>query len=200
MTLKIGLTGGIGSGKSVVARIFEVLGAPVYYADEAARIIQNEDSELINKITALFGEQAYLNNQLNRKYISGIVFQDKEKLDALNAIVHPAIIADAMQWMKKQNGPYAIKEAALIFESGSQRDLDYVIGVTAPEFLRIERTVARDGITADEVKNRMARQITDRVKMRLCDFVIHNDEQQLLIPQVLAVHEKLVNLSRAEVF
>ena len=148
MMLKVGLTGGIGSGKSMVARIFEILGAPVYYADDAARRLQNEDPELKRRITGIFGDEAYTDGTLDRKYISGIVFRDKEKLDQLNALVHPATIQDAARWMKQQNAPYSIKEAALIFESGAQSELDYVIGVSAPEHLRIKRTMERDAISA----------------------------------------------------
>lgn len=196
MTLKVGLTGGIGSGKSMVARIFEVFGIPVYYADEAARQLQNNDPELKRGIIGIFGPQAYREGKLDRKYISGMVFRDREKLDQLNALVHPATIHDAGRWMKQQTAPYAIKEAALIFESGSQRDLDYVIGVTAPESLRIKRTMQRDSISAEEVMKRMENQLQDRIKMRLCDFVIHNDEHELLIPQVLGIHEKLMALAK----
>ena len=196
MTLKVGLTGGIGSGKSMVARIFEVFGIPVYYADEAARQLQNNDPELKRGIIGIFGPQAYREGKLDRKYISGLVFQDKGKLDQLNALVHPATIHDAGRWMKQQTAPYAIKEAALIFESGSQRDLDYVIGVTAPESLRIKRTMQRDSISSEEVMKRMENQLQDRIKMRLCDFVIHNDEHELLIPQVLGIHEKLMTLTK----
>jgi dephospho-CoA kinase len=197
MMLKVGLTGGIGSGKSMVARIFEILGAPVYYADQAAKRLQNEDPDLIRGITEIFGEKAYHDGQLDRKYISTIVFRDKEKLEGLNAIVHPATIKDAARWMSQQITPYAVKEAALIFESGSQRDLDYVIGVTAPESLRIKRTMERDAVSEEEVRKRMERQLPDRIKMRLCDYVINNDEQQLLIPQALSIHEKLLELSKA---
>lgn len=192
--LKVGLTGGIGSGKSVVAKIFATLGIPVYYADEAARRIQEEDPRVRELIMDLLGEQAYIQGKLNRPFIAGIVFNDKEKLDQLNAIVHPATIRDAEQWLASQTSPYAIKEAALIFESGSQRDLDFIIGVTAPLPLRIRRTMTRDGVTEEEVRRRMEKQINDRIKMRLCDAVIMNDEQQLLIPQVLELHQKLLSL------
>lgn len=192
MTLKVGITGGIGSGKSLVARIFEVLGIPVYFADEAARELQNKDPELKRQINQLFGNEAYVDGKLNRKFIASIVFTDKGKLEKLNAIVHPATINAAAIWMKSQQTAYAIKEAALIFESGAQRDLDIVIGVTAPESLRIKRTMNRDAISEDEVRKRMEQQLQDRIKMRLCDYVIYNDENQLLIPQVLDVHEKIL--------
>jgi dephospho-CoA kinase len=191
--IRVGLTGGIGSGKSVVARIFESLGIPVYYADDAAKRIQNFDPLVKQKTIELFGAAAYTEDGLNRKFISDIVFNDKDKLDQLNAIVHPATIRDAEQWLNKQISPYAIKEAALIFESGAQRDLDLVIGVTAPLSLRIKRTVTRDGITPEEVQKRMSKQISDVIKMRLCDHVIINDEKRLLIPQVLNIHEQILS-------
>lgn len=190
--LRVGLTGGIGSGKSLVSRIFGSLGIPVYAADDAARRIQHSDPAVKQGIIGLFGEKAYPASGLDRAYISSIVFRDPSKLEALNAIVHPATIRDAADWLSRQTAPYAIKEAALIFESGSQRDLDLVIGVTAPPDLRISRTMERDGISEEEVRRRMDRQISDVIKMRLCDFVIHNDEKRLLIPQVLAIHEHLL--------
>ncbi|HMO61744.1 MAG TPA: dephospho-CoA kinase [Ferruginibacter sp.] len=190
--LKIGITGGIGSGKSTVAKIFEVLGIPVYYADEASKKLLNQNPELKAKITALFGTAAYQNNLLNRSYIAGIVFNQPEKLAQLNAIVHPATIKDAETWMAQQSSTYAIKEAALIFESGSQEQLDAVIGVYAPKAVRLQRVMQRDGISREEVLSRMNRQIDENIKMRLCDYVIYNDEQQLVIPQVTALHEKFL--------
>lgn len=192
MALRIGLTGGIGSGKSVVARIFEVLGIPVYYADAEARRIQNEDPRVRQQIIDLFGRDAYNQEGLNRALISKIVFSDPDKLTALNAIVHPATIRDAAAWFSSQTAPYAVKEAALIFESGSQRDLDHVIGVFAPASLRIQRVMKRDGIQAEDVKKRMAQQMEDRIARKLCDFVVENDDQQLLIPQVLKIHVALL--------
>src|ERR1700733_2030533 len=141
MPLKVGLTGGIGSGKSTVAKIFEVLGIPVYYADEAAKKLMNEDLMLKEEIIREFGESSYVENLLNRKYIAETVFNDKKKLEKLNALIHPAIIRHGEQWMATQHTSYAIKEAALIFESGSEKNLDVVIGVYAPEDLRIERTL-----------------------------------------------------------
>ncbi|MFM2326431.1 MAG: hypothetical protein RIR31_633 [Bacteroidota bacterium] len=190
--IKVGITGGIGSGKSTVAKVFEVLGIPVYYADDAAKRLMNEDDNLKQKIQALFGEAVYKNGLLDRKQLAAIVFNAPEKLSLLNSVVHPVTIADAEQWMLHQTTPYAIKEAALIFESGAQQQLDYVIGVYAPAPLRIQRSMQRDGITRDEVIARMNKQIDDNIKMRLCNFVITNDEQELLIPQVIALHQKLI--------
>jgi len=194
--LRIGITGGIGSGKSTVARIFGVLGIPVYYADGAAKRLMNEDPRLIEQIIQHFGSNAYEDGKLNRSYISSMVFNNKEKLDLLNSIVHPATIRDSDDWMKLQNAPYVLKEAALIFESGSQQGLDYVIGVSAPAPLRIHRAMKRDGISRAEVTARMTRQIQETIKMRLCNFIIINDEQTMLIPQVITLHNKLMELSK----
>jgi len=189
--VKIGLTGGIGSGKSTVAKIFSVLGIPVYYADDAARRVMNEDPEVKKNMLRHFGKESYTAaGLLNRPYIASLVFGNPEKLELLNTISHPATIADSEQWMKRQATPYAIKEAALLFESGSAGNLDYIIGVYSPSALRIQRIMHRDNITREEVLQRMKRQIDERMKMKLCDFVVMNDEQQLLIPQVLALHEK----------
>jgi dephospho-CoA kinase len=194
MTLKVGLTGGIGSGKSTVAKIFEVLGIPVYYADEAARRVMNEDEEVRKQIIQYFGASAYKNNQLDRAYIAGQVFNNKQKLELMNSLVHPATIRDSENWMQQQTTPYAIKEAAIIFESGTQDQYDYIIGVTAPVSLRVLRAMKRDGSTREQVLARMEKQIQDVIKMRLCDFVVNNDEQQAVIPQVIDLHERLLEL------
>ncbi len=194
--VKIGLTGGIGSGKSTVAGIFKVLGIPVFDADSAARNIMNEDEGLRTQIINAFGEEAYQGYTIDRKYIAAIVFNDPFKLEQLNAIVHPATIAAAETWMSKQHTSYAVKEAALFFESGSAAGLDYVVGVFAPQALRIKRVMDRDGVTRQEVLARMSRQIDEDIKRRLCDFVVVNDEQQLLIPQVTALHEKFIELHK----
>jgi dephospho-CoA kinase len=190
--LQIGLTGGIGSGKSTVAKVFETLGIPVYYADEAGKRLMNEDVELKEQIIHNFGTDSYAGGKLNRSYLASLVFSNKEKLEVLNSLVHPATIRDAKEWMQKQTAPYAIKEAALIFESGSGAGLNYIIGVYAPQALRIKRTIDRDNITRDEVIKRMRNQVDEEMKMKLCDFIIYNDEQQLVIPQVLKLHEQFL--------
>jgi dephospho-CoA kinase len=186
--LRIGLTGGIGSGKSTVAGIFEVLGIPVYDADSASKKLMQEDPEIIRLIKESFGESSYNNGILDRKYIAQQVFNDDKKLALLNSFVHPKTINDAKEWMEKQQAPYVIKEAALIFESGSDKDLDLVIGVSTPFELRLKRTMERDNISESEVRSRMDHQMNEEEKLRLCRYVIINDEQHLLIPQVLELH------------
>lgn len=193
--LKVGLTGGIGSGKSTVARIFNVLGIPVYNSDDAAKRLMAENEELKNNIIRSFGDESYVNGELNRKYLSALVFNDSKKIELLNSLVHPATLKDAGQWMKKQNSPYVIKEAALIFESGSNKFLDYVIGVQSPSALRIKRAIERNHISREQVEARMKLQMDEEEKMGLCDFIIVNDEQQMLIPQVLSLHENLLKES-----
>src|SRR4030095_1679758 len=192
---RIGLTGGIGSGKSTVAHVFEILGIPVYYADKEAKRLMNEDPEIRKQLIAHFGQETYADNVLNRRFLAEIVFKDKEKLQLLNSLVHPITIARAEDWMLQHQTPYVIKEAALIFESGSQENLDYIIGVSAPLNVRIQRTMKRDNVSREEVLNRMKNQIQESIKMRLCDFVIRNDEQNLVLPQVLVLHEKLKRLA-----
>ena len=196
MVLRVGLTGGIGSGKSTAAQIFEVVGIPVYYADTVAKRLMNEDVELRSAIIKIFGEEAYKNNSLDRKYISSIVFSDHAKLESLNAIVHPATKKNSEQWMHRQTTPYAIHEAALIFEAKVSDRLDYVIGVSSPEELRIKRAMERDNVSREEVMKRMNKQLNEEAKMSRCDFVLVNDELQLLIPQVLDLHQKLLDLSK----
>lgn len=196
MVLKVGLTGGIGSGKSTVAQLFEVLGIPVYYADIEAKKLMNDDTELKKAIIAHFGKEAYTNEVLNRKYISTIVFSDPLKLELLNSIVHPATKKDGENWMHLQKAVYAIHEAALIFEANVSDRLDYVIGVSSPKELRIKRAMERDNVTREEIIKRMTKQLDEEIKMSKCDFVVINDEQQLLIPQVLELHEKLIALSK----
>ncbi len=190
MVLRIGLTGGIGSGKSVVAKVFETLGIPVYYADDEAKMLMNTNAGLKAAIIKNFGERSYTNGELNRKYIASIVFNDEKKLELLNSLTHPATIRDAEEWIKQQTSAYIIKEAALLFESGAGKILDYVIGVYAPLPIRIKRVIARDGVTEEEIMKRIMRQMDEEEKMKRCDFVITNDEQELVIPQVLELDKK----------
>jgi len=197
MVLKVGLTGGIGSGKSTVAKIFELLNVPVYYADEASKRLYHTDQQLMADLKKHFGEDVYINDQLNRSKLAALVFNDPEKLDLLNSLVHPPTLRDAAEWMQRQTAPYVIKEAALLFESGSVAGLDYVIGVKAPRHIRIKRVMDRDGISREQVMNRLDKQLDEEIKMKLCDFIIDNSEQELIIPQVLKLHEKLLRESKS---
>jgi dephospho-CoA kinase len=193
--LRVGLTGGLGSGKTTVAKIFETLGIPVYYADDAAKRVMNENVELKKRIIENFGATSYKDEILNRAYLAATVFPDLQKTALLNSLVHPATIADAELWMKQQQSPYAIKEAALIFESDAYKHLDYVIGVSAPYELRLQRGMDRDGLSKEAIDIRMSRQMDETEKMERCDFVLFNNEKELLIPQVLTLHETLLNRS-----
>ncbi|MDX1941878.1 MAG: dephospho-CoA kinase [Saprospiraceae bacterium] len=194
-TLKVGITGGIGSGKTTVCKIFETLGIPVYYADERAKWLMVNDPELIKGIKNLFSEGAYdIQGNLNRSYISSIVFTDPEKLNQLNALVHPAVAKDASAWNQAQtNVPYTLREAALIYEAGIDKQLDYIIVVTAPLETRIRRVIARDHSPRESVEARISKQMPEEEKVKRADFVIVNDGKQALIPQVLAIHQQLYN-------
>lgn len=194
--LKIGLTGGIGSGKTTVANIFKVLGVPVFDADSVAKQVMETNPELKQKLVKQFGEPVFTEGKLNRKFLADIVFKDPHQLDILNALVHPITLQEAENWFSKQKADYVIKEAALLFEAGAGAGLDYIIGVFAPQAVRIKRVMERDGSSRDQILARMDRQISEAIKMRLCDFVIHNDEQQLLTKQVLDLHDHFIELSK----
>ena len=194
--LRVGLTGGIGSGKTTVAKIFQVLGIPVYDADKVSKKLMNEDPQMKKDLVSAFGEETYKEGILDRKFLAEKVFNDPEKLSLLNSIVHPATINHASEWMKKQDAPYIIKEAALIFESGSDKDLDYVIGVYSPLELRISRTMARDSVSRAQVLSRIQNQMDEDKKMALCHFIIQNDPDHSILQQVLDLHQKLLALSK----
>lgn len=194
--LRVGVTGGIGSGKTTVCRIFETLGIPVYYADHWAKWLIEHDPELRQGIIGLFGPEAYTGDgAYNRTYVAGRVFADKKLLQSLNALVHPCVEAHSRAWHEQQRGtgcPYTLREAALLVESGGYRFLDALIVVTAPEELRIRRVMERDGMNEDAVRARLQNQMPEAEKVALADFVIHNDGQRALIPQVLAIHRVLL--------
>lgn len=194
--LRVGITGGIGSGKTTVCRIFEELGIPVYYADQRAKLLMTADEMVVSQVKSLFGEKAYLpDRSLNRKWVAAIVFQDAAMLEKLNAIVHPAVQLDGEKWHQQQyDVPYTLKESALLFEIGSEVFFDKTIAVQAPQAIRLQRTMLRDGQTEAQVKARMDKQMDDEKKAQLADYVIVNDGHQLLLPQVLAIHKSLVSI------
>ena len=188
----IGLTGGIGSGKSTVARIFTMLNIPVYNSDEAGRKITNEDPLVKRSIKNLFGAELFdHNDNLNREKLSAIVFSDSTALAKLNAIIHPAVAQDFKMWCANQSSPYVIKETAILFEHGLDKHLDGVIVVEAPDELRIKRVMHRNGITEEAVRNRIQQQLPQDELISRADWVINNNEEQLLIPQVLAVYSRI---------
>ena len=194
--LKIGITGNIGSGKTTVSKLFELIGIPVFYADDAAKILMVTDEVLIAGIKQTFGAESYLDDKtLNRKHIADIVFSDEEQLAKLNALVHPAVFRAFDSWVEqevKDGVPYVLKEAAVLFESSSYKFCDKTIMVTAPLDMRIKRVMHRDNITSQEVLNREARQFTEEKKIQLADYIIKNDESELVIPQVLKLHQEFI--------
>lgn len=189
--IKVGVTGGIGAGKSIVCEAFRLLGAPVYNADERARYLMVHDKNLISGIVEMFGAEAYNSDgHLNRALIASVVFNNKEQLDILNGLVHPVVERDFVSWSENyQHRKYIIKEAALLLESGSYKKLDYVINVVAPEPMRIARVLQRDPHRSQlDVKHIISRQLSDSEKEKIATFTIVNDESSLLLPQVLEIH------------
>ncbi|HRF18056.1 MAG TPA: dephospho-CoA kinase, partial [Chitinophagaceae bacterium] len=165
--------------------------------DTEAKRLMNINEKIKESIRQHFGEATYKNEDLDRKYLADIVFNNPEKLELLNALIHPVTIKDAEEWMQRQAAPYSIKEAALLFESGAAENLDFVIGVYAPQALRIKRVMKRDNLAQDEIVKRINRQVNEEMKMKLCDFVITNNEQELLIPQVLKLHQHFISLANS---
>jgi len=188
--IKVGLTGGIGSGKSTVAKVFESIGIPVYYTDDEAKKLMNRDP-IKSLIIKHFGEESFINGKLNRSYISSIVFNNKDKLELLNSLTHQPIILHSLEWCDKQSSPYIIQESALVFESKLSKVLDVIIGVYAPEELKLERVMKRDNMTREDVLKRMASQMNDDKKLILCDYIIINDGKNELLPQVECLHKLL---------
>ncbi len=188
----IGLTGGIGSGKTTVARIFNMLNVPVYNSDEAGRKITDKNPLVKSAIKNQFGDDIFDENEnLNREKLSAIVFNDSSALSKLNAIIHPAVAHDFKMWCANQSSPYVIKETAILFEHGLDKHLDGVIVVEAPDELRIKRVMHRNGITEDAVRNRIQQQLPQNELISRADWVIHNNEEELLIPQVLDIYSRI---------
>lgn len=198
--LKIGITGGIGSGKTTVCKVFEVLGIPVFYADTVAKELMVTDEILMAGVRSAFGEESYLaTGILNNKHIANIVFANQVKLDQLNALVHPAVFRAFDRWLAQVGHavPYVLKEAALLFESGSYRLCDQSVLVTAPMAVKLQRVMQRDGVTAAQVQARMDKQFTDEQKMQMADHLIHNDEHSSIVLQVIDLHQQFLALLTA---
>ncbi len=190
--LKVGITGGIGSGKSTVCRVFSVLGIPVFESDKIARELMNTDTEIKQQLVDLFGTAVYLpDHTINRKYLAGIVFNNPSLLAQLNTIVHPVVRKTFFDWCEKQQTPYIIHEAAILFESGFYKMMDKTITVITSEHERIQRVMKRDGITLEMVNERIKNQWNDQQRMELADFVIGNNDDELVIPQIIEIDKKL---------
>ena len=197
--IRIGITGGIGSGKSTVCRVFENLGVPIFYADVVAKEIMVSDPLLVEGVQSAFGKESYdMAGRLNNKHIAGIVFNDSSKLAVLNALVHPAVFRAFDQWESAaaSKAPYLIKEAALLFESGSYQACDKSILVTAPLEMRLQRVISRDKVSADQVLSRMDKQMSEEDKANMADFQIRNDETESVIQQVMDLHLRFLNTTR----
>jgi len=194
--IKVGVTGAMGSGKSTVCRIFATLHIPVYNADERARWLMEHDKDLMASVQNAFGTEIYAQGKLLKKKLAAIVFNSDERLNELNALVHPRVRENAQEWMNKHSAyPYVIHEAALLFESGSYHDLDRIITVTAPLELRLKRIKVRDGINREDALKRMVHQWPESEKVKRSHYIIVNDGKQLLIPQVMQVHSKILALT-----
>ncbi|WP_392420756.1 dephospho-CoA kinase [Capnocytophaga canis] len=192
----VGLTGGIGSGKTTITRMFQDLGIPVYISDIEAQKIIETDPVVKRRIIEEFGELAYIDEKYNRRYIADIVFNDKHKLQKLNNIVHPALALHFQRWKDMQKSLYIIKEAAILFESGAYKQCDYIITVTAPEQERIRRVVERDQVTEKLVRERMRNQWTDEERIKLSDEVVDNINIQVSLLKVKEIHSKLIKKLR----
>lgn len=190
---QVGVTGGIGSGKTLVCSVLKKMGVPVYDADQQARRLMEEDADLREKIIDLFGEEAYLGGALNRRYLSGQVFGNEQKLSGLNAMVHPAVRRDYTEWIRLHpDAPYVVEEAAILFESGASKFMDVTVLVFAPMNVRMARVMARDGVDEPNVRKRMMHQMDEGEKRRLSDLVIINDDNEMLLPQIIRVHQEIL--------
>lgn len=192
-TLRVGITGGIGSGKTLISNIFSHLGIPVFFSDPEAARIMATDKNIIRKISATFGKTVFdTYGQIDRKKFASVVFNDKEKLKDLNSIIHPAVRLLFNRWVQRQQEvPFVIQESAILFETGLYKKLDFTILITAPEKIRIARVMKRDRITKKQVLKRMENQWTDPIKLKMADTVITNDEKKMILPQVLKIHQEL---------
>jgi len=191
----VGLTGGIGSGKSTVALIFRQLGIPVYEADQRAKWLQDSDPVVKGKLRDLLGEQVVRPEGVNRAAMAALIFQDEDLLKKVNAIIHPAVKRDFTEWQRRQKAPYVIREAAILFESGTQHDCDQIIAVRAPDEMRILRAMRRTGDSRKAIRDRMNRQWPQQEIVKRAHFVVQNDHSQALIPQILRLHEDLKRIA-----
>lgn len=190
--IKVGITGGIGSGKTTVCKVFKVFGIPVFEADQVARQLMNSDADVRIQLVHLFGSSVYLPDQtVDRKFLSAIVFNDSSLLAGLNSIVHPAVRSAFDVWCNNQHSPYVIQEAAILFESGFYKMMDKTIVVATDEEERIQRVMKRDGISKEQVRQRIRNQWTDEQRIKMADFVIGNNDNELILPQIVEIDKKI---------
>lgn len=181
----VGITGGIGSGKSVVAKILHEMGYPVYSSDQRAKELMHEVASIVEGLKTMFGEEAYVNQQLNRAYIATQIFKDESKRTAMNNLVHPAVRKDFKEWVERQNSPLVFQESALLFETGNYRSFDAVFLVSAPEDVRMKRVKERDHLSDEQVLSRFKAQMSEEEKRKLTNYVVDNSGDEFLIPQIL---------------
>jgi len=194
--IKVGITGGIGSGKSLVCQVFERLGIPVYYADEAARKLMEHDPVIRHDLMAWLGEDIYSGNELDRLKMAGLIFTNPELLQIVNRIVHPRVAADFQNWCESyENKPYVIQESAILFESGAYRFVDFIVLVTAPEDIRLNRVITRNGMTPEKIQAIMKNQWPDNEKTSRSQFILNNDNKSLVLPRILNLHSQLMQIN-----
>ena len=197
--LKLGVTGGIGSGKTSVCRVFDILGIPIFSADrEASEIVEN-DLKIINQINSLAGKNLYSNGGLDRMELATIIFNDKTLLEKVNSLVHPVVFDHFLNWVLEQTAPYVIMEAAILFESGAEKYVDKIATVEAPVEQRVERIIQRNKLSREQVMERMRNQLDDETRMRLSDWVIHNSENDMIIPAILNIHNDILTLINTQI-
>lgn len=190
--MKLGVTGGIGSGKTSVCRVFGVLGIPVFSADPEAQIIMNTDRSVINSINEIAGKDLYTDGKLNKEELASLIFHDPELLKKVNSLVHPVVFEHFREWTDMQTTPYVIMEAAILFESGASKLVDRVATVVAPVEERIYRVIVRNKLTREQVTDRIKNQMDDEERIRLSDYIINNSENEMIIPVILGIHEDIL--------
>ncbi len=192
MIYKVGITGGIGSGKTTVCKLFQVLGAPVFYADQEASLIMEHHADVISGINTIAGQEVYTDGVLNRPLLARLIFNNKEKLAAVNSLVHPVVFQRFQDWAGEQNYPYVIMEAAILLESGAASHMDLIITVIAPVEERIARVMGRSNITRQEVEQRIRNQMNDDERIKVSGKVLMNSDSDMVIPEVLKIHREIL--------
>ena len=190
--LKLGVTGGIGAGKTSVCRVFSVLGIPVFSADTEAREVMDIDTVIILRINTIVGKDLYINGSLDRAELAKLIFNNNRLLEKINSLVHPVVFSRFREWEKKQSAPYVIMEAAILFESGASKVVDRIVTVVAPMEERVGRVIHRSNLTREQVMERMRNQMSDSERISQSDYTIHNSENDMIIPAVLDIHEDIL--------